>query len=120
MVLLMSMVARATEPPTSAVLSGVVRDSEGNALPYVTIFVEGTTRGTITDANGRYTLCTAEGDLRLTAQMLGYTSITHDVAARGSRTIDFELEAMATAIDAVVVEASGVETSSARHLTPWR
>ena len=108
MVLLVSMVAKATEPPTSAELSGVVRDSEGNALPYVTIFVEGTTRGTITDANGRYTLYTAEGDLRLTAQMLGYTSITHDVAARGSRTIDFELEAMATAIDAVVVEASGV------------
>ena len=87
MVLLVSMVARATEPPTSAELSGVVRDSEGNALPYVTIFVEGTTRGTITDANGRYTLYTAEGDLRLTAQMLGYTSITHDVVARGSRTI---------------------------------
>ena len=108
MVLFVSMVAGATEPPTSAELSGVVRDSEGNALPYVTIFVEGTTRGTITDANGRYTLYTAEGDLRLTAQMLGYTSITHDVAARGSRTIDFELEAMATAIDAVVVEASGV------------
>ena len=98
----------ATEPPANAQLSGVVRDSEGNALPYVTLFVEGTTRGTITDAEGRYTLNVAEGDVRLTAQMMGYGEVTHDVSVYGSKVIDFHLTEMATAIDAVVVSASGV------------
>ena len=106
--LLASVVVRATEPPASAEISGVVRDSEGNALPYVTIFVEGTTRGTITDANGHYTLYAMEGDLRLTAQMMGYTAKTHHLLLDDMAVVDFELAEAATAIDEVVVAASGV------------
>ena len=108
MALLAGVSAMATEPPAKAQLSGVVRDSEGNALPYVTIFVEGTTRGTTTDAEGRYTLNVAEGDVRLTAQMMGYDDVTHDISASGRGVIDFQLSEAATAIDAVVVSASGV------------
>ena len=108
MALLAGVSAMATEPPAKAQLSGVVRDSEGNALPYVTIFVEGTTRGTTTDAEGRYTLNVAEGDVRLTAQMMGYADVTHDISALGRGVIDFQLSEAATAIDAVVVSASGV------------
>lgn len=108
MALLAGVSAMATEPPAKVQLSGVVRDSEGNALPYVTIFVEGTTRGTTTDAEGRYTLNVAEGDVRLTAQMMGYADVTHDISASGRGVIDFELSEAATAIDAVVVSASGV------------
>jgi outer membrane receptor protein involved in Fe transport len=108
MALLAGVSAMATEPPAKAQLSGVVRDSEGNALPYVTIFVEGTTRGTTTDAEGRYTLNVAEGDVRLTAQMMGYADVTHDISAFGRGVIDFQLSEAATAIDAVVVSASGV------------
>ena len=108
MALLAGVASMATEPPANVQLSGVVRDSEGNALPYVTIFVEGTTRGTTTDAEGRYTLNVAEGDVRLTAQMMGYADVTHDISAFGRGVIDFELSEAATAIDAVVVSASGV------------
>ena len=108
MALLAGVSAMATEPPANVQLSGVVRDSEGNALPYVTIFVEGTTRGTTTDAEGRYTLNVAEGDVRLTAQMMGYADVTHDISAFGRGVIDFQLSEAATAIDAVVVSASGV------------
>lgn len=108
MALLAGVSAMATEPPANVQLSGVVRDSEGNALPYVTIFVEGTTRGTTTDAEGRYTLNVAESDVRLTAQMMGYADVTHDISAFGRGVIDFQLSEAATAIDAVVVSASGV------------
>ena len=108
MALLAGVAAMATEPPANVQLSGVVRDSEGNALPYVTIFVEGTTRGTTTDAEGRYTLNVAESDVRLTAQMMGYADVTHDISAFGRGVIDFQLSEVATAIDAVVVSASGV------------
>ena len=108
MVLLVCVTAMATEPPTNLQLSGVVRDADGNALPYATVFVEGTARGTTTDANGRYTLNVAEGDVRLTAQMMGYGEVTHDISAYGSRVVDFQLAESATAIDAVVVSASGV------------
>ena len=97
----------ATEPPASVEVSGVVRDSEGNALPYVTIFVEGTSCGTTTDADGRYKLIVSEGDA-LTAQMMGYETMTRDIDMRSNMNIDFQMAESAMAIDAVVVSASGV------------
>lgn len=102
-----SVAAMATEPPARVEVSGVVRDSEGNALPYVTIFVEGTSCGTTTDADGRYNLIVSEGDA-LTAQMMGYETMTRDLDMRGNMNIDFQMAESAMAIDAVVVSASGV------------
>ena len=97
----------ATEPPASVEVSGVVRDSEGNALPYATIFVEGTSCGTTTDADGRYKLIVSEGEA-LTAQMMGYETMTRDIDMCGNMNIDFQMAESAMAIDAVVVSASGV------------
>ena len=80
-----SVAAMATEPPVSVEVSGVVRDNEGKALPYVTIFVEGTSCGTTTDADGRYKLIVSEGDA-LTAQMMGYETMTRDIDMRSKST----------------------------------
>ncbi|MBO7198539.1 MAG: carboxypeptidase-like regulatory domain-containing protein, partial [Alistipes sp.] len=108
MMLFVSVVAKATEPPMGVEVNGVVRDGEGNALPYVTIFVEGTTRGTTTDADGCYTLVVAESDAKLTAQMMGYETATRDINVYGNAQVDFQLAESAMAIDAVMVSASGV------------
>lgn len=37
-------------------ITGTVTDSHGEPLPGVSVSVKGTTRGTITDINGKYTL----------------------------------------------------------------
>ena len=102
--------AFATEPPAKSTIHGVVTDQEGNALPYVTIFVEGTTKGTTTDSEGRYTLHVGSVKQRVTARMLGYTDVVKEVDANNSATVDFTLTESSTEIDAVVVEASGVST----------
>ena len=69
--LLISTSAFATEPHPLRAISGVVQDSNGNALPYATIYIENTTLGTTTVGEGRYILYTSEGNIRLTAQMMG-------------------------------------------------
>ena len=65
-VLLGANIASATEPPlglrVGAVVSGSVVDDDGKPMPYATIFVDGTTRGTTTDAEGRYELHVEAGD----------------------------------------------------------
>ena len=75
-------VAGATEPPMAArpsvYIEGQVKDSDGKPMPYTTIFVEGTTRGTTTDVDGRYRLSVTEGDITLVAQMLGYEEQRRD------------------------------------------
>ena len=99
--------AFATEPPAKNI-HGTVTDQSGNALPYVTIFVDGTTIGTTTDANGRYTLDIRGARQVVTARMLGYADQVVEVDINNGTTVDFALEESSTAIDAVVVEASGV------------
>lgn len=41
---------------TERTITGTVTDSHGEPLPGVSVSVKGTTRGTITDINGKYTL----------------------------------------------------------------
>lgn len=55
-------------------ISGTVRDPQGQPLPGVTVSLEGTTTGSVTDANGQYSLesPTTSGTLIFTS--VGYTS----------------------------------------------
>ena len=112
--LLTTTVVMATEPPSglrsSAVVEGLVVDDEGKPVPYATLYVEGTTRGTTTDSAGRYLLHAEEGDADVVVQMLGYRTERHSVSLESGRThrLDISLEAEATDIDQVVVSASGV------------
>lgn len=99
----------ATEPPKGALLEGVVLDDDGNPLACATIFVDGTSRGTVADAEGRYTLYVDPGKADVVVQMLGYTTEVHnlDVVA-GVNAVDFTLDSEATDVGEVVVSASGV------------
>ena len=104
---------QATEPPhakgASVTLSGVVLDAAGEPLAYSTVFVEGTTIGTITDIAGRYTLMLDAGEHTITASTLGYESKSTRLSlAGGEVSVDFTLGEASTIIDEVVVSASGV------------
>lgn len=106
---LLAMPLWATEPPRGAIVEGVVTDSEGQPLPYTTIYVEGTTRGTTTDSHGRYLLNVDMGGADVVVQMLGYATERHSIdVVAGSNRLDISLDAEATGIDEVVVSASGV------------
>jgi len=43
-------------------VSGIVKDEKGNPLPYASITVTGTTKGAITNSEGRYTLNLTPGN----------------------------------------------------------
>lgn len=99
----------ATEPPRGATLEGVVTDSEGRPLPYTTIFVDGTSRGTTADSEGRYRLVLEKGETDIVVQMLGYATERLSLnVAEGSNNLDVVLSTEATGIEEVVVPASGV------------
>ena len=99
----------ATEPPRGATLEGVVTDGEGRPLPYTTIFVDGTSRGTTADSEGRYRLVLEKGETDIVVQMLGYATERLNLnVAEGSNNLDVVLSTEATGIEEVVVSASGV------------
>ncbi|WP_162633207.1 SusC/RagA family TonB-linked outer membrane protein [Echinicola strongylocentroti] len=103
----------AKEAPTShkvsmadVTITGTVLDPDGVPLPGVTITVEGTTRGTVTDIDGKYSI-TVPDDSSLRFSFIGFTS---QVVAVGNTTkIDVTMEEDAQALQEVVVVGYGTQ-----------
>ena len=87
-------------------LSGTVRDSlTRQPLPFASVFLANTTRGTTTDAQGRYTLAAVPaGRYELAASYLGYQLRQQAVAVGAAAVVrDLDLPPAAHALAEVVV-----------------
>jgi len=94
-------------------VNGKVTDQEsGEALPGVNVVVKGTTNGTITMADGTYTL-QVPSDATLQFSFIGFK--LQEVTVNGNTTIDVALEVEATQLDEVV--AIGYGTAKKRDIT---
>ncbi|RPD44533.1 TonB-dependent receptor [Hymenobacter sediminis] len=87
-------------PQADITVSGQVVDEKGAGLPGVNVIVKGTTTGTQTDADGRFTL-TAPDNATLQISFVGYTS--QEVAVNGRTSISISLAPDNRALSEVVV-----------------
>ncbi len=98
-----------------ATVTGTVTSDAGAPLPSVQVFVQALNIGTMTGADGRYTLTVpgarATGAVRMVARRIGYQqdSATVTLAPGASVTQNFTLAASATQLTEVVVTALGLE-----------
>ena len=89
-------------------VTGTVTDAaEGETLPGVTIQVQGTTVGTVTDMDGNYEI-TAPADGTLVFSFVGM--VTREVPVEGRNVIDVALESDAVGLEEVLVVAYGTTT----------
>ena len=91
------------------VLSGVVTDDTGESLPGVNVVVKGTTIGTITDLDGKYTIKVPEGATELVYSFIGFTSITKLIGVE--KVMDITMGEDLIGLEEVVVTALGVSKS---------
>src|SRR5688572_8529239 len=88
-------------------VQGRVVDAAGQPLPAVSVFVEGTNRGNITNAQGDYFILEVPAGLhRVHAERIGYRSVVVDnqrVLAGQTLTLNFTLEQAAVQVEALVV-----------------
>lgn len=105
--------AQETTAPTAAIVRGVVSDS-ANHQPVVgaQVVAVGTTRGTITDTAGAYTLRVPPGAATIRVQRIGYAPSEREITAtlEGTATADFLLRAVSTVLSEVVVTGYGTQT----------
>ena len=90
-------------------VSGTVKDETGYPLEGATVLVRGTTRGTTTDQEGRYSLSVPQ-DGELVVSYLGYLSQTK--AIDGQNQLDFTLMEDSNFLDDVIVVAYGTMSES--------
>lgn len=89
---------------SSHLVSGIVKDEKGEPMAGVSIYLKGTTEGTATDSDGRFTFPRKlnEGD-RLTISFIGYESVEYVVQG----TLDENIE-IAMNVDVIVWGDTGV------------
>ncbi len=87
-------------------VTGTVMDEAGTTLPGVSVTIPGTTRGTITDFDGRYSIEAATSD---TLQFSFVGMVTQKIRVGAQTVIDVTLTAEVAAIDEVVVVGYGVQ-----------
>ena len=88
-------------------VTGLVSDSRGEPLIGVTIRIEGTSHGTLTDMDGRYVLANTPSDATLVYSYVG--TKTQVVKVNGRTTINITLVEDVEMLEDVVVVAYGVQ-----------
>ena len=88
-------------------ITGKVTDLAGNALPGVSVIVQGTTAGTLTDANGNYSLTLPSGAKAITFSFVGMKS--QEVTIGTQTTINATLSEEAIGLQEVVVVGYGTQ-----------
>lgn len=86
-------------------VNGTVKDQNGDPLPGVSVRVQGTSSGTVTNENGFYTL-SADNSATLEFSYMGYVS--QSVPIDGKTTIDIVMNTDNQSLSEVVVTALGI------------
>ena len=92
---------------TSATVSGVVIDENGETLPGVSVVEVGTTNGVLTDLNGHYTLKTTSAKPSVSFSYIGYQTTT--LPLNGRTKLDVQMKVETKVLDEVVVVGYGVQ-----------
>ena len=89
-------------------ITGKVTDSKGNLLPFASILVKGTTKGTTANNEGRYFLNLEAGQHAIICQYVGYTrqEKTIEVSNQDIQ-LDFQLSLQELSMAAVVIKPGG-------------
>ncbi len=99
--LVMAMIVSSQLFAQSLQVSGKITDEAGQGVPGASILEKGTTNGTVSDANGDYTLNVAGSNAVLVISFIGYK--TQEISMNGRSTIDVKMEQDVTALQEVVV-----------------
>ncbi|MFN3589244.1 MAG: carboxypeptidase-like regulatory domain-containing protein, partial [Spirosomataceae bacterium] len=87
-------------------VSGQVTANDGETLPGVSVTVKGTTRGTVTDINGKYQLTNLQPKATLVFSFTGFQKV--EQALNGQSTLDIQLKESTNELDEVVVTSFNI------------
>ncbi len=99
--------------PQKIVVSGTVTDESGQPLPGANILEKGTTNGTQTDFDGKFSLTATNSNAILIVSYLGF--ITNEVSINGQANLSISLQEDSAKLDEVVVIGYG--SANKRNLT---
>nr|WP_321453869.1 mucoidy inhibitor MuiA family protein [uncultured Carboxylicivirga sp.] len=91
-------------------VSGTIMDTNGEPLLGVTVNVEGTTIGTVSDMSGKYTLTVPDNNSRLAFSFIGFSN---QIRSINGPVMNIHLQEETTSLDEVIVVGYGSSSSKA-------
>jgi hypothetical protein len=89
----------------AARISGLITDENSNPLPYVNVFISGTSTGTTANSEGYYTLDLPNGNYPLSFRLIGYKMETREIEVAGDLTIDVQMSPELVKLSEVTIKA---------------
>jgi len=94
------------------IVSGTIIDENGAGFPGVNILVKGTTTGTTTDTNGKYSLSVENENAVLVFSFVGYA--IQEIGVGGRTVVDVTMQPDIKSLEEVVVTALGIKKETKR------
>lgn len=86
-------------------INGIVKNEKGETLPFASIYIKGTTNGTTTNDQGKYSLGLPSGTSTIVCRYIGYEQQEKKVS--GNKVVDFTLSKKHHKIRKIVIKANG-------------
>ena len=98
----------------SAQLSGLITSNTDEALPFASIYVQGTTKGTTSNENGIYQFILPPGDYKIVCQYVGYQQKIYSVKMTDQpQTLNIQLSKESVQLEEVVIRANAEDPAYA-------
>jgi TonB-linked SusC/RagA family outer membrane protein len=107
LLLLVYAAAFAQTPADETLISGEVKDEKSSTIPGASIVLQGTTKGTTTDANGKFSLSVPKSGSVIIVSFLGYKR--QEIAVSNRTTFDIQMELSTDELQEVVVVGYGTQ-----------
>ena len=108
--LLFCMLALQITAQQTSTITGLVLDASGEPIIGASVLVKGTSNGSITDLDGKFTLSNVPTNGTISVSYIGYT--TQEISIKGQKNFSVKLLEDAKALDEVVVVGYGVQRKS--------
>jgi hypothetical protein len=99
--------------PQLITVSGTIADKAGRSIPFATIYVKNTTKGTSANSEGKYQLQLNPGSYQMQFRAVGFHQETRDVELKTNQVINVSLAEESYQLKDVVIKANGEDPAYA-------
>jgi len=87
-------------------VSGTITDTNGQPVPFVSVYLKNTTRGTSANVDGKYTINLNKGEQTLSYRAIGFKQQEHIVHASENQILNITLSSESYTLDHVTIRAN--------------
>jgi hypothetical protein len=88
-------------------ISGKVTDASGQGIPFVSVFIKGTSKGVSANVDGNYTINVDKGNVTLNFTIVGYKNVSQTLEVDRNTTLNKTLEEERFTLNSVVIKSDG-------------